>query len=101
MEAKPIFDFTNEKGNVKVNTRKALRDTTLNKLNQVFDSFSGAKVKNVNGGFSLCLGMDRLTNEPIWAHIELTVNMRDPSIDSYTGKPKRAYEPEVPKLFND
>ena len=101
MENDRIFDFTNKKGNVKVNTRKALRDATLNKLNQVFDGFSGAKVKNVNGGFSLCLGMDRLTNEPIWAHIELTVNMRDPSIDSYTGKPKRAYEPEVPKLFED
>lgn len=101
MENMPVFEFTNEKGNVKVNTRKALRDATLSKLNTVFDGFAGAKVKNVNGGFSLCLGTDRLTNEPIWAHIELTVNMRDPSIDSYTGKPKRAYEPEVPKLFED
>ena len=101
MESNRILDFTNEKGNVKVNTRKALRDATLNKLNQVFDSFVRVKTKNVNGGFSLCLGMDRLTNESIWAHIELTVNMRDPSIDSYTGKPKRAYEAKMPKLFKD
>lgn len=97
----PILDFTNEKGNVRVKVRKILRDEMLGQLDAVFASHPHIKEKNVNGGFSLCLGVDRLTGDKVWAHIELTVNAKDPNVDSYTGQVKRSTAIfEVPNLFD-
>lgn len=96
----PVLDFTNENGNVRVKVRRILRDEMLGQLDAVFASHPHTKQKNVNGGFSLCLGVDRLTGNKVWAHIELTVNAKDPNIDSWSGRPKNSTAIfEVPKLF--
>lgn len=94
----PYLEFTNEKGNVRVKERKLLRDDMLAKLDSVFAAHPYSRQKNVNGGFSLCLGIDRRTGHNIWAHIELTVNDKDPDIDSWSGR-KRGSSIEVPQLF--
>lgn len=93
----PYFDFTNEKGNVRVKVRKQLRDEMLGRLDAVFATHPHNKKKNVNGGFSLCLGIDRRTGKNIWAHIEMTVNDKAPNVDSWSGRERVEYE--VPKLF--
>lgn len=94
----PIIEFTNENGNVRVKERKVLRDGILERLNTVFIAHPYTKQQNVNGGFSLLLGTDSRTGEDIWAHIELTVNIRAPNIDSFSGKPK-AIGYDIPNLF--
>ena len=93
----PFIEFTNERGNVRVKERKILRDEMLEKLNQVFATHPYERKQNVNGGFSLCLGIDRRTGKHIWAHIQLTVNDKAPNIDSYTGAAKKVID--VPQLF--
>ena len=95
----PFIEFTNEKGNVRVKERKLLRDEMLGRLNAVFATHPHFKQKNVNGGFSLCLGIDRRTGKHIWAHIELTVNDKEPNVDSWTGAVKRQPQYDIPKLF--
>lgn len=97
----PKLDFINEKGNVKVGTRKILRSQMLARLNSVYNDWVLDKVPNASGGFSLCLGVDARTGSKVWAHVGLTINDKDPSVDPYTGKARIKNEIEIPKLFDD
>lgn len=99
MDSLPKIGFYNEKGNVKVGVRNELRNQILAQLQSIFDYHKFDKVKNVQGGFSLCLGIDENSDTPIWAHIALTVNDKDPKIDPYTGRAKPISSIEIPNLF--
>lgn len=94
------LEFTNEKGNVKVSTRNKLRNTILEQLRSPF-AMCGDIVHNVNGGFSIPLGVDALSGDTVWAHVELTINAKDPTIDKWTGRKIAATPIEVPNLFEN
>jgi hypothetical protein len=96
----PTIDFTNEQGKVRVGVRKLLRDGILEQLHNTLIARPYEEESNTSGGFSICLGIDRRTGDKIWAHIGLTVNTKDPSIDPWTGKARRKAEYQVPQLFN-
>ena len=72
------INFLNEKGNVKTSVRKQMRDQILDKLNCGLQGFKGDIIKNAKNCISLCLGNDILTGQPVYAHIELTLNMVEP-----------------------
>lgn len=72
------INFLNEKGNVKTSVRKQMRDQILDKLNCGLQGFKGDILKNAKNCISLCLGNDILTGQPVYAHIELTLNMVEP-----------------------
>lgn len=98
----PEQEFTNEKGNVKVGTREALRKSVLGHFTEACSKWDNIMVKNVNGGFSVPLCRDSRSGEIVWAHIELTINTKSPRVDAWTGKEKVApVTIDIPNLFGD
>lgn len=91
-----MLEFTNENGNVKTKVRQNIRDKVLDKLKSTFQN----NTPNAESCISIPVDVDIRTGKTIYAHFTLTINLRDPNIDPYTGKPKPAkIEPEIPKLF--
>ena len=98
----PEQEFTNEKGNVKVGTREALRKSVLGHFTEACSKWDSIMMKNVNGGISIPLCRDSRSGDIVWAHVELTINTKSPRVDSYTGKEKAApIAIEIPNLFGD
>lgn len=95
----PSVDFVNEKGNVRTSARNKLHKAMYEFLSGQFED--GYVVPNVNGGFSVAQGIDNTTGNIIWTHINIKVNMKSPTVDDYTGKPKqKAPAPIIPNLFD-
>ena len=87
------IDFINEKGHVKAKTRTQIKNTIYNALNNF------ELIKNVNGGYSICVGTDAATNEPVWAHVSIKVNQYGPNIDEYSKREVKKQEIIIPNLF--
>ena len=95
--------WLNEKGNVSVKVRDCVRaqvkDRLLDGLNEVFDEV----VSNANGGYSVAIGVDERSGATIYAHFDMTVNLKSPDEKNERKKPAKkaeiASEP-VPNLFD-
>lgn len=74
------INFTNSNGNVAVKVRDGIRVQVLDKaLDAISAAFENAS-KNANGGISFPIATDGKSGETIYAHLDLTVSMRDPSV---------------------
>lgn len=96
------INFTNSNGNVAVKVRDGIRAQVLAKALEVLGASFDGTDKNANGGISFPIAIDGKSGETVYAHLDLTVSMRDPSVKierkKSTAKPK-AEEVVVPTLF--
>lgn len=96
------INFTNSNGNVAAKVRDGIRVQVLDKaLETISAAFEDAS-KNANGGISFPIAIDDKSGETIYAHLDLTISMRDPSEKierkKSTAKPKTETV-VVPTLF--
>jgi len=71
--------FTNENGNVMVSARNKERATAIKTLARLVGAEFADAMVVTKDGVSIPLGIDRATEEVIWAHLEVTVNMKEPA----------------------
>lgn len=95
--------WLNEKGNVSVKVRDGVRAQVKNKLleglNEVFDDVSA----NANGGYSVAVGVDERSGATIYAHFDMTVNLKTPADKNERKKAVKKAETTsepVPNLFD-
>lgn len=96
--------FTNEKGNISVKVRNDLRKQVIEKVKTALENAGLPVEDNANGGLSFKIAEDRANNNAdIFAHFDLTISTRDPSVKlekrSNKKKADTAEEP-IPSLFD-
>ena len=90
------YEFYNDKGHVKASIRNMLKKEVESMTQENLDP--ECFMPNVNGGYSILLGTDTVSGQPIWGHITIKVNTLHPSIDEYTKGPKQQFS--IPNLFD-
>jgi hypothetical protein len=70
--------FTNDNGNVMVSARNKLREAAVREMASLVAAKFEDGMVVTKDGVSVPLGIDRATEEVIWAHFEVTVNMKEP-----------------------
>lgn len=73
-----VFTFTNEKGNIMVSERNKQRTTAIQTLARLVGADFADAMVVTKDGVAVPLGIDRATEEVIWAHIDITINMKEP-----------------------
>ena len=76
--AKYKITFTNDNGNVMVSARNKLRESAVREMASLVAAKFADGMVVTKDGVSVPLGIDRATEEVIWAHFEVTVNMKEP-----------------------
>ena len=93
------MSFINEKGNVSAKVRNSLKKQVEDKLKNLAKDGGLAVEDNVNGGFSIPVGIDKSTNDTIYAHVALTVSVADPAVKvEKSGRSKAAKEETVEEV---
>lgn len=99
------MSFINEKGNVSAKVRNSLKKQVEDKLKNLAKDGGLAVEDNVNGGFSIPVGIDKSTNDTIYAHIALTVSVADPAVKVEKGSKSKVVKDDaaddvVPLIFD-
>ena len=99
------MSFINEKGNVSAKVRNSLKKQVEDKLKNLAKDGGLAVEDNVNGGFSIPVGIDKSTNDTIYAHVALTVSMADPAVKVEKGSKSKTVKDDtaedvVPLIFD-
>ena len=95
--------WLNEKGNVSVKVRDAVRKQVKDKFAEMLlDNFEES-VPNVNGGVSVAIAQDESSGKTIYAHFDFTVNLKTPEEKTERKKgdkkTEKVEEPTIPSLF--
>lgn len=97
------ISFINEKDNVSVKIRNGIKPQILDKVLAALNEADLSAEKNANGGISFPVAIDKKTNETVYAHLDLTLNITDPMIKRERKKSEKkveAVEDEVvPQIF--
>jgi DNA-binding IscR family transcriptional regulator len=97
------ISFINEKDNVSVKIRNGIKPQILDKVLAALNEADLSAEKNANGGISFPVAIDKKTNETVYAHLDLTLNITDPMIKRERKKAEKkaeAVEDEVvPQIF--
>lgn len=97
------ISFINEKDNVSVKIRNGIKPQILDKVLAALNEADLSAEKNANSGISFPVAIDKKTNETVYAHLDLTLNITDPMIKRERKKSEKkveAVEDEVvPQIF--
>lgn len=96
------IQFTNEKGNVSAKVRNHIKDSTIAKITEAFESAGLEAVINADKGLSIAVAKDAADGETVFVHIDFTVSKRDPAVKTAKSKVKaktKAPDVELPDLF--
>lgn len=96
------IQFTNEKGNVSAKVRNHIKDSTIAKITEAFESAGLEAVINADKGLSIAVAKDTADGETVFVHIDFTVSKRDPAVKTAKSKVKaktKAPDVELPDLF--
>lgn len=96
------IQFTNEKGNVSAKVRNHIKDSTIAKITEAFESAGLEAVINADKGLSIAVAKDAADGETVFVHIDFTVSKRDPAIKTAKSKVKaktKVPDVELPDLF--
>lgn len=96
------LNWLNEKGNVSVKVRDAVRKQVKDKFAELLLDNFDESVPNVNGGISVAIATDKSSGQTIYAHFDFTVNLKNPNekIERKKGEKKeKVEEPAIPELF--
>lgn len=96
------IQFTNEKGNVSATVRNYIKDSTIAKITEAFESAGLEAVINADKGLSIAVAKDAADGETVFVHIDFTVSKRDPAVKTAKSKVKaktKAPDVELPDLF--
>lgn len=96
------IQFTNEKGNVSAKVREHIKNSTVAKITEAFESAGLEAVINADKGLSIAVAKDAVDGETVFVHIDFTVSKRDPATKTAKSKTKaktKAPEVELPDLF--
>lgn len=98
------IQFTNEKGNVSAKVREHIKNSTIAKITEAFESVGLESVINADKGLSIAVATDAADGKPVFVHIDFTVSKRDPATKTAKSKTKaktKAPEVELPDLFEE
>lgn len=73
-----VLDFINGNGNVMVSARNKLKKATIANLDRVTADYNDVKVIT-DDGLAIPLGVDRTTGAVVWAHMDITISIKQPA----------------------
>lgn len=98
------IQFTNEKGNVSAKVREHIKNSTIAKITEAFESVGLESVLNADKGLSIAVANDAADGNPVFVHIDFTISKRDPAVKTAKTKTKaktKKTEVELPDLFEE
>jgi hypothetical protein len=98
------IQFTNAKGNVSAKVREHIKNSTIAKITEAFESVGLESVINADKGLSIAVATDAADGNPVFVHIDFTISKRDPATQTAKTKTKaktKKTEVELPDLFEE
>ena len=98
------IQFTNAKGNVSAKVREHIKNSTIAKITEAFESVGLDAVINADKGLSIAVANDAADGNPVFVHIDFTISKRDPATQTAKTKTKaktKTAEVELPDLFEE
>lgn len=72
------LDFINGNGNVMVSARNKLKKATIANMDRITADYNDVKVVT-DEGIAIPLGVDRTTGAIVWAHMDITISVKQPA----------------------